>query len=411
MGIGGIIKSAFNKAENFVKNAENDVKRTVKTVEKHTAKQVSAFVGNVASQVAGNNPITQVVNTAQQIQKTVAPKSKGFFGKLIDKGSNLVSKVGNFGNDVIDKGKNIANKVGDFGSKALDFGKKALNEIKDRGLDIGRSLVNIATEGIGGLGRSVVEGGGKILKGGANLLNPAPLGKLFTGDFKGAWQDFKSNASNGAKNVFNGLVQATIQGPFDTLAVGLQNGISAIQTAIGVETPGRGLNDAEKAELSKVYGDKLDLSQIRIKEDKIGLNNLMAPHTVGNTIYLPKDWLDKTKPDYNQKRNELLVHEAAHSWQYQNGGTDYIGASLWNQAKGAISGGSRDAAYNFADPIKQGKSWTELNPEQQAHLIDQAYAERLFDDPNAKFILTDGTDITQYARNAMEQMRNGKGAA
>jgi hypothetical protein len=404
MGLGGIIKSAFHKAENFVHNAEKDVVKAVKSVEKQTAKQVSAFVGNVASQVAGHNPVTQVVHTAQNIQHAIAPKSKGFFGKLLDKGSNFVNKVGNFGNNLIDKGKNLVNKVGDFGSKALDFGKKALNEIKNRGLDIGRSLVNVVTEGLGGLGRSFVEGGGKILKGAANLLNPAPLGKLFTGDFKGAWQDFKSNAVNGAKNIANGLVQATIQGPFDTAIVGLQNGVSAIQTALGLEPAGRGLTDAETADLKKVYGNSMDYSKIRIKEGNIGLNNFLAPHTIGNTIYLPKN-------SYKDQGTELLVHEAAHSWQYQNGGTDYIGESVWNQAKGAISGGSRNEAYDFGKAIKAGKSWTELNPEQQAHLIDQAYAERLFDDPNAKFILTDGTDITQYARNAIDQMRAGKGAA
>jgi hypothetical protein len=412
MGIGGLIKSAFHKAENVFHKAENEVKKTVKTVEKTTANQVSAFVGNVSHQIAGHNPVTQVINTARQIQKAVAPQSKGFFGKLLDKGTNLVNKVNNFGNKLLDKGNNLLNKVSDFGSKALDFGKKALTEIKDRGLDIGRSLLNVATEGVGGLVRSAFEGIGKVASGVGNMLNPAPLAKLFTGDFKGAWEDFKGNVSEGVKNIGSGLVQGLVQGPFDTLAVTLQNGISAVQTAIGVETPGRGLTDAESAELKKVYGDKVDLSQIRIKEDNIGLNNLMAPHTVGNTIYIPKGWLpDKNNPNYASQRNELLVHEAAHTWQYQNGGTDYIGASLFNQAKGAISGQSRNAAYEYDEPIKSGKSWTELNPEQQAHLIENAYVQGLFDNPNATFKLKDGSDATAYVRDAIAQMRNGKGAA
>ncbi len=411
MGIGGLIKSAFNRAENVFQKAENNVKKTVKTVEKTTAKQVSAFVGNVSSQIAGNNPISQAVNTAQQIQKAVAPKSKGFFGNLLDKGSNLVNKVGNFGNKVanfgnnlVNTGRNFLNKVSDFGSKALDFGKKALTEIKDRGLDIGRSLVNVVTEGVGGLVRSAAEGIGKVAKGVGNILNPAPLAKLFTGDFKGAWDDFKGNVGNGLKNIGSGLVQGLIQGPVDTAIVALQNGISAIQTATGLEPAGRGLNDAETAALRKVYGNSMDLSQIRIKEGNLGLNNFLAPHTVGNTIYLPKD-------SYKNGGTDLLVHEAAHSWQYQNGGTDYIGSSLWNQAKGAISGGSRNAAYEFDAPIKAGKSWTELNPEQQAHVIETAYSRGLYDNPNQRFLLDDGTDATAFVRNAMEQVRNGKGAA
>lgn len=411
MGLGGIIKSAFHKAENVFHKAENDVKKTVKTVEKHTAKQVSAFVGNVASQVAGNNPVSNLVHTAQNLQQAVKPKSKGFFGKLLDAGSNFVNKVGNFGNNLIDKGKSFLNKVSDFGSKALDFGKKALNEIKTRGLDIGRSLLNVVTEGGGGLLRSAFEGAGKILSGAGNLLNPAPLGKLFTGDFKGAWSDLKNNITEGLGKIGNGLVQGLIQGPVDTLIVGLQNGVSAIQTALGLEPAGRGLNAAETAELKKVYGDSIDLSQIRIKEGNIGLNNFLAPHTIGNTIYIPQGWLDPNNANYNQQRNELLVHETAHTWQYQNGGTDYIGASIWNQAKGAISGQSRNAAYEYDAPIKAGKSWTELNPEQQAHVIETAYARGLFDNPNQRFLLDDGTDATAFVRDAIEQMRKGKGAA
>jgi hypothetical protein len=404
MGIGRLIKSAFNTAENVFNKAEKEVKKTVKTVEKTTAKQVSAFVGNVSTQIAGNNPVTQVINTAQQIQKAVAPKSKGFFGKLLDKGSNLVNKVNNFGNKLVNAGNNFLNKVSDFGTKALDFGKKALTEIKDRGLDIGRSLLNVVTEGVGGLVRSTFEGIGKVASGVGNMLNPAPLAKLFTGDFKGAWEDFKGNVTEGAKNIGSGLVQGLIQGPFDTLAVTLQNGISAIQTATGLEPAGRGLTDAETAELRKVYGNSMDLSQIRIKEGNIGLNNLMAPHTVGNTIYLPKD-------SYKNGGTDLLVHEAAHSWQYQNGGTDYIGASLFNQAKGAITGGSRNAAYEFDAPIKAGKAWSQLNPEQQAHVIETAYSRGLYDNPNQRFLLDDGTDATAFVRDAMEQVRNGRGAA
>jgi hypothetical protein len=404
MGIGRLIKSAFNTAENVFNKAEKEVKKTVKTVEKTTAKQVSAFVGNVSTQIAGNNPVTQALNTAQQIQKVVAPKSKGFFGKLLNAGSNLANKVSNFGNKLVNAGNNFLNKVSDFGTKALDFGKKALTEIKNRGLDIGRSALNLLTEGVGGLVRSTFEGIGKVATGVGNMLNPAPLAKLFSGDFKGAWEDFKGNLGEGVKNIGSGLVQGLIQGPFDTLAVGLQNGISAIQTAIGVEPAGRGLTDAETAELRKVYGNSMDLSQIRIKEGNIGLNNLMAPHTVGNTIYLPKD-------SYKNGGTNLLVHEAAHSWQYQNGGTDYIGASLWNQLKGSLSSGSRNEAYEYDEPIKAGKSWAQLNPEQQASVLDTAYSRGLYDNPNQQFLLDDGTDATAFVRDAMEQVRRGRGAA
>jgi hypothetical protein len=411
MGLGSILKSAVHVAENVFHKAENNVKKTVKTIERTAEKDIKHFVGNVASQVAGNNPVTNFVHTAQDLQKAIAPKSKGIFGKILDAGNKFVGKVNNFGNNLIDKGKNFISKVNNFGSKALDFGKKVVNEVVNRSLDIGRSGLNIITEGLGGLGRSLFEGGGKALSGLGKALNPAPLGKLFSGDVKGAWQDFKGNLTEGAKKISSGLVQGLIQGPVDTVVVALQNGVSAIQTAVGLEPAGRGLNNEEKAELKKVYGNSIDLDKIRLKEGNIGLNNFLAPHTIGNTIYIPKGWLDSKDANYKQNRNELLVHETAHTWQYQNGGTDYIGASLWNQAKGFISGGDRGAAYDFESAIKAGKSWKELNPEQQAHLIDQAYGERMFDDPNARFVLKDGTDITDFTRKAIEEMLKGKGAA
>ena len=196
---------------------------------------------------------------------------------------------------------------------------------------------------------------------------------------------------------------------FDAGIVGLSSSVSAIQTLIGLEPASRGLTTQETDQLRSVYGDTIDYSQIRIKEGSLGLNQLLAPHTIGNTIYLPQGWLDPNSSNYQTQRNDLLVHETAHVWQYQNGGTDYIGESLWNQAIGAISGGDRGSAYDFEQPIKDGKNWAQLNPEQQAHLIETAYSQGLFDNPNARFVYN-GNDYTDFAREAMRQMRSGEGA-
>ncbi len=420
MGLRGIINSAVNRAESFFNRAESNVKKTVKVAETITNKQVNSFVKNVTTQISGNNPI--IKNFKPPIPTIPNPVKKlGFLDKIANTGKNFLGKVNNFGNNLINKGKNLLDKatnVGknlfdkavNFGKQALDVGKKVFNEVKDRAVDIGRSALNLVTEGVGGLVRSTIEGVGKIASGVGNTLNPAPLGKLFSGDFKGAWEDFKNNVTDGAKQIGNGLAQTLVQGPLDTIVVGLQNAVSAIQTATGLEPAGRGLTEAETAELRKVYGNSIDLSNIRIKEGNIGLNNFLAPHTIGNTIYIPQGWLDKNSPNYNKERNELLVHEVAHSWQYQNGGTDYIGASIANQLKGVLSGGDRNAAYDFQTPISEGKSWTQLNPEQQAHLIETAYARGLFDNPNARFTLDNGTDVTNYVRDAIQQMLNGKGA-
>lgn len=394
MGLGSIVNSVVDKARDVVRSGENLVKDTVRTTAKvaPTVSQFSSVSNNIAGRLLGNDPISDItrkaVDTAQDL---VAPAtrsvSKGLFGKIADFGRGLLDRGSGFLKGVADVGRNIINRV----------------------VDSGRSIFNGLVEGGTGFVRSVIEGGGQILKGIGQTLNPAPFGKLFQSDFSGAWNDFKNNFTNGLSNIGGGLVKGTIQAVFDTGVVALSNGVSTVQTLLGLEPPSRGLNQNEIAELQKVYGDSIDYSQIRLKEGHLGIANGLAPHTVGNTIYIPKGWLDPNNANYQQNRNELLTHETAHVWQYQNGGTDYIGESLWNQALGAISGQSRNAAYEFETPIRNGKSWSELNPEQQAHLIEEAYNQNLFTDPNARFVYN-GNDYTDYARNAIAEMRAGRGA-
>lgn len=380
MGLGGLIDSVKNKAVEIYHGGENLVKNTVKTAEKvatnplPTVKQFNSAAENMTSRFLGSDPVSGITRTvANSIVPIVPP--------IIPTASSPV--------------RNFLQKAGEIGGNILD-----------RAIDSGRSLVNGTVEGTTGFVRSVGEGLFQTGKGILQTLNPAPLGKLFTGDFSGAFNDFKNNFTDGIRNIGGGIVKATVQSIFDTGVVALSSGVSAIQTMLGIETPSRALTEHETAELRKVYGDSIDYSQIRIKEGNLGLANGLAPHTVGNTIYIPPGWLD---PNNQTQRNDLLAHEAAHVWQYQNGGTDYIGESLWNQAIGAISGGSRDAAYEFETPIRNGKSWAELNPEQQAHLIEEAYHQGLFDDPNKRFVYN-GNDYTDYVRNAITEMRNGRGA-
>jgi hypothetical protein len=406
MGLRGIVNSAINRAESFFNRTEDKAKKAVKTAEKITNKQVNSFVKNVTSQINGNNPI--VKNFVPPVAIPNPAKSLNFIDRAVNAGRNFVNNVRNVGNNLIQGGRNLLGRAAELGSRALDVGKRVFNEVKNRALDIGRSALNLVTEGVGGLVRSAVEGVGKIASGIGQALNPAPLGKLLSGDFSGAWNDFRNNVTSGAKQIGNGLVQGLIQGPFDTFIVGLQNTVSAIQTATGLEPAGRGLTEAETATLRSVYGDSIDLSQIRIKEGNIGLNNFLAPHTVGNTIYMPYSDTEKRDP---AEIRELLVHETAHVWQYQNGGTDYIGESLWNQAKSSITGGDRGGAYGYDNDVRNRTPWQDLNPEQQGSIIEDAYSKGLFTNPNARFNLTDGTDVTDYVRNAIEQMRAGRGAA
>jgi hypothetical protein len=207
------------------------------------------------------------------------------------------------------------------------------------------------------------------------------FGKIFKGDFKGGFKDLGM-----------GLVKTFVQTPVDAVLMMGGRAVSAIQTLIGVEAPGRKLTDQEIAELKKVYGDSIDYSSVRIKESD-DLFTIGANRTHGNVIHFQKDAL-KNNPS-------VLIHEMAHVWQFQHGGTDYMSEALWAQAAGD--------AYNYAKAISEGKSWSQFDPEQQAELLEDAYRQGFFNGTGKTFTV-DGVDRTDFLNDVMKQVRAGKGA-
>lgn len=98
-----------------------------------------------------------------------------------------------------------------------------------------------------------------------------------------------------------------------------------------------------------------------------------APRTIGNTINLKSSWrhFEGDTLVLTKERLETLIHEMGHVWQYQNGGLAYIPLSLWSQLKAALSGKSRNAAYDWKSAHVEGIPWEKWNPEQQASAIEE----------------------------------------
>jgi hypothetical protein len=141
-----------------------------------------------------------------------------------------------------------------------------------------------------------------------------------------------------------------------------------------------------------VFAHSLDLSRIEIREELRGLINISGrAFVIENTIHLPLP--------QNQVPNALLVHEATHVWQFQNGGHAYIADSLWAQTFGD--------GYQLEKGLAQGKGWAELNCEQQATLIEMAWAQGCFG--GAPFVVR-GRDWTPAFREAVTELRAGRGA-
>jgi hypothetical protein len=65
--------------------------------------------------------------------------------------------------------------------------------------------------------------------------------------------------------------------------------------------------------------------------------------------------------------------------------------------------------YDFEKGLDEGKAWRELNPEQQAEFLQQAFLSGYFDNPGQRFVYN-GTDYTDQLKAALEQVRSGQGA-
>ncbi len=131
-----------------------------------------------------------------------------------------------------------------------------------------------------------------------------------------------------------------------------------------------------------------------LKEGSSGVLTIgNRPFTHGNTIYVPRKWLPLT--------DQTLVHETVHVWQHQHGGTDYMSGSIWAQNFGD--------GYQLQPAFDAGKAWAELNPEQQARVIEVGFEAGWFDDPS-KPVYLGSRDQTKYFVDALAALRNGKGA-
>ncbi|MGB7070846.1 MAG: hypothetical protein WBD22_15245 [Pyrinomonadaceae bacterium] len=291
--------------------------------------------------------------------------------------------------DIIDSNiRGAASVIIDRGAEKRYFANLVRNG-RARTRDAGESIVQGINEAFSGFVRGFTEGAIRGASGIRRVFRTNPRSK------------YRNDIAAGITDIGRGLFKALIRSVFDFFTVAVSSAVSVIETLIFIEAPARGITISETDVLRGVFCDSLDCTRIRIKEGRLGLRRFLAPHTVGNTIYIPGDQLVGD--------NELLVHEAAHVWQYQNGGTAYLSGSLWCQFSAWTAGRGRGGAYDFECGIENGTPWRRLNPEQQAHLIEIIFARGSFALPTAGFFYN-GTDHTVYAGQAVRRLHAGKGA-
>lgn len=138
----------------------------------------------------------------------------------------------------------------------------------------------------------------------------------------------------------------------------------AVRQVAGLEPGGRPLTAAERRLVEPVFGRSVDLDRVRIVETAISPGT-----TVGNIIRIEPGFDIRSPWDA-----EVLIHEMAHVWQYQHGGTGYISVALRTQISASIRTGSRNEAYDYVPD--RSKSFFDFTPEQQGLIVQNFFAMR-----------------------------------
>lgn len=163
-------------------------------------------------------------------------------------------------------------------------------------------------------------------------------------------------------------------GGLDVVSRGVQGTVNGVLTLAFAEAPSRPLLPDEVRVLKGVYGDSLDYAVVRLKRGGSTEWVRMAPHVVGNIVYLTNTWGGQAvfQPDGSLTREglETLIHEVGHVWQNQNGGGFYMHRALLAQFGAFLRSGERHGAYQWRREYAAGASFEQLNPEQQATLME-----------------------------------------
>ncbi len=161
----------------------------------------------------------------------------------------------------------------------------------------------------------------------------------------------------------------------DAVSRAAQGVVNGALTLAFAEAPSRALLPEEVQQLRQVYGESIDYAVVRIKRGGSTEWVGMAPHVVGNIVYMTNHWGGHAAfhPDGSLTTEglETLIHEVGHVWQHQNGGGAYIHRALLAQLRAFLQGGARHGAYLWRRGYATCQRFEELNPEQQASLLEE----------------------------------------
>lgn len=306
---------------------------------------------------------------------------------FVDTGTPLLEDAGELVSPLIEEGGEVLDWVVDEGSEwlspILETGGELVDLVVDEGAELVAPLIDAGEEAITW-----------ALDAGADLLGPAlDLGS----DVFGWLMDRGSELTDSIGDLWNKGGEV----------------LEDIAEIFGADTENAGpLSDAMSEEqlafLHELYGDSLDLSQVRYTRDGLTPMIAGAPNTVGNTINLVSKWGPDIFDENGQitpEGMELVIHELAHVWQYQNDGWDYMPEAIWANAYHTVVDGDRDEAYRYDTSM----DWEGMNPEQQGHAVEKA-GYLLWRQSQGEVLTADELADLEAHQKYLDALRAGQGA-
>ena len=347
---GKMVEVEFWNPFKAVAKAVKGVAKAVASVAKGVARSVTNVVKGVVEGATGFAKNLLRLRFADAFGAALNGFDRAVFGGVESLINGVMDGVGAALDGVADA---LPGVVGKAFRKVARWGVQAVRGLYNGAVDFARTFFRSAGEAFIGLGRGLEDAAKHIVR--------------------GEWGAALKSLGQGVAKFYSAPFVAVV----DTSAARLQ-----MFGALFSE-PARSLNESEREHLERVFGDSVDLDLVQIKRHDVTHALTMRAHVVGNTIYLPETVGDPAQAVFNddgtltEVGRALLVHEASHVWQNQRLGPSYKSKALFAQTLGALgvlgkSTNNSDPAYDWAPAVGSRVPFAHLNPEQQAHLLEDA---------------------------------------
>ncbi len=397
-GAVNVVRDVGNGAVNVVKDAANGATNVVKDVANGATNVAQDIINGTLQTITDttNGVIQTVTAAAQGVAQAATDISQGHFmdaaghviGTAVDLGSNVLNTASQAAGNGIQTAGTVAGDVTHIagnvtGTIVSGAGTVTGDAIHTTG-NITGAIVSTVNPSAGGAMKAVTDQGATVVSGVGNAVSTGiHLGtdvteKVVTEKITGILQRgvyqvqafpdrLKRLGQDLAKNPTKGFGKWIGQVGIDLAeTLGIPEDAETIADILKPET--RALTPSEIKLAKSVFGNSINYRLVRLDEaaktvdwaQQIKGFNTPRPFTTFHTI---NSW--------GSLKNETLIHELTHIWQYEHGGAKYIPEAL--AVNGTRSGYDYKGVSNLRKLKAAGKGMSSFDPEKQAKIVEEYF--------------------------------------